>query len=59
MSTKCIPHVRYERMTNILIRRNEGKRTLGRPVCRWDNYIKMGIKDILDSVSSVNVVLNL
>lgn len=60
MGTKCFPHLRYERMTNILVRRNEGKRPLGRPVCRWDNYIQMGIKDIiLDSVSSVNAVLNL
>jgi hypothetical protein len=55
---KCTTHLKYERVTYSLVRRNEGKRLLGRPVYRWENYIKMSIKDIiLDSVSSVSRIL--
>jgi hypothetical protein len=31
---------------NILVRRPEGRRPLGRPRCRWEDNIKMGIMEI-------------
>jgi hypothetical protein len=32
--------------SRILIRKHEGKNLLGRPRCRWDNNIKMGLTEI-------------
>jgi hypothetical protein len=31
---------------NILVRRTEGKRPLGRPKRKWEHYIKMDLKEI-------------
>jgi hypothetical protein len=53
-----LSHIWYMKEWHRFVRRNEGKRPLGRPGYRWENYIKMGIKDIiLDSVSSVSTTL--
>jgi hypothetical protein len=30
----------------ILVRKPEGKRPLGRPICRWEDNIKMDIREI-------------
>jgi hypothetical protein len=40
-------------MTNayeILVRKPEGKRLLGRPWCRWDSNIKIDLKEYMDWV---------
>jgi hypothetical protein len=31
---------------SVLVRKPEGKRTLGRPGCRWENNIGMDLKGI-------------
>jgi len=33
-------------MYRVLVRKPEGKRPLGRPNCRWDDYIKMYLQDV-------------
>jgi hypothetical protein len=30
----------------VLVGKSEGKRPLGRPRCRWEDYIKMGLQDM-------------
>jgi hypothetical protein len=30
----------------VLMRKPDGKRTIGRPRCRWENSIKMDIKEV-------------
>jgi hypothetical protein len=31
---------------NILVRKHEGKRPLGRPRCRWEDSIRMDLREI-------------
>jgi hypothetical protein len=31
---------------NILVRKPEGKRPLGRPMCRWEDNIRMDLREI-------------
>jgi hypothetical protein len=38
-------HVKDEKCIQILVSKPEGKRTLGRPSCRWENII-MNLKEI-------------
>jgi hypothetical protein len=33
-------------MYKVLVRKPEGKRTLGRPRCRWENGIKIDLREI-------------
>ena len=30
----------------VLVRKHEGKRPLGRPRCRWEDYIKKDLEDV-------------
>jgi hypothetical protein len=40
----------------ILVGKPEGKRTLGRPRCRWVNYIKMNLREIgWDGMNWINL----
>ena len=32
---------------SVLVGKPEGKRPLGRPMCRWEDNIKMGLKEIV------------
>jgi hypothetical protein len=57
--------MRYKGVIYHVVRRNDGERSLGRPVHRYKNYNKMGIKGtcltdiILHSVSSPTMILYL
>jgi hypothetical protein len=33
-------------MYNVLVGRPEGKRSLGRPRCRWEDNIRMDVREI-------------
>jgi hypothetical protein len=47
----------------ILVGRPEGKRPLGRPRCRWEDNIKMDLREVrwggMDWRALVNMVMNL
>jgi hypothetical protein len=38
----------YERrdVQRVLVRKTDGKEPLGKPRCRWENNIKMGLQDV-------------
>jgi len=43
-----VERVRKTRGTySVLVGKPEGKRPLGRPMCRWEDNIKMGLKEIV------------
>jgi hypothetical protein len=42
----CITHGRDEKCINILVRKTKGKRPLGRPRLRWEDNIKMELREI-------------
>jgi hypothetical protein len=43
----CGTHPRDEIYLQNLVRKPEGKRPVGRPRCRWEDNIKMGVGDIM------------
>jgi hypothetical protein len=42
----CGTHRRGEKSVNVLVKKPEGKRKLGRPRCRWEDGIRMGLREI-------------
>jgi hypothetical protein len=42
----CRMHSRCESLYSILVRKPEGKRPLGRPGCRWEDNIRMNLREI-------------
>jgi hypothetical protein len=44
--TRWVWHVRRLEAREFLVGRPEGKRPLGKPSSRWDNNIKMDLKEV-------------
>jgi hypothetical protein len=42
----CGMHMRGEKMHRVLVGKPEGKRPLGRPICRWEDGIRMDLIEI-------------
>jgi hypothetical protein len=38
--------MRHENFIKNLFAKPEGKRPLGRPMCRWEDYIRMDVREI-------------
>jgi hypothetical protein len=39
-------------MHRVLVGNSEGKRPLGRPVCRWEDNIKVGLQEVWGAVGT-------
>jgi hypothetical protein len=46
MGGACSTHRRDEKLIKIFVVKPEGKRALGRPMCRWEDNIKMNYTEI-------------
>jgi hypothetical protein len=48
-------HVTYIREVGIahkvLAKKSEGKRLFSRPICRWEDNIKMGLKEMCENLA--------
>jgi hypothetical protein len=44
VSRACSTHVEKRNAFRILVGKTEGKKTLGRPRCRWEDNIKIGLR---------------
>jgi hypothetical protein len=42
----CSTHVTNMNAYRILVGKSEGRRPLGRPRCRWQDNIKINVKDV-------------
>jgi hypothetical protein len=45
MGGTCNTHVSYEKCVQSFVGKLEGKRALGRPRCRWEDNIKMDLRE--------------
>jgi hypothetical protein len=46
MGMACSTNREKRNAYKILVRKPEGKRTLGRPRCRWEDNIRMDLREI-------------
>jgi hypothetical protein len=46
MGRECSMNGEKRNAYRILVGKQEGRRPLGRPRCRWEDYIKMDLRDI-------------
>jgi hypothetical protein len=46
MGGTCSTYRREERYILVLVGKPEGKSPLGRPICRWDDNIKMDLQEV-------------
>jgi hypothetical protein len=46
MGKACSTHGDNRNAYRVLVGRPEGKRPLGRPRCRWDDHVKMNLREV-------------